>query len=163
MIGPVPRQQFINPVDLVIVYAVENVGKVSLWIDGVQLGGFDDRHRTCQGFRPGVSTRKEPVFAPNPDRAHGTFCRVVIDSHATILKDQTERRPTAQTIAKGFCQIALAWDARQLVFGPEFEGINLWLARLLTCCKARICWLTCDFALDLVELPYPVEGLTSDL
>lgn len=65
MIGPVPWQQFINPVDLVIVYAVENVGKVSLWIDGVQLGGFDDRHRTCQGFRPGVSTRKEPVFAPD--------------------------------------------------------------------------------------------------
>ncbi|MFQ3233496.1 MAG: hypothetical protein ACI82J_001188 [Sulfitobacter litoralis] len=39
---PVPRQQLVQPVDLVIVDAVEDIGKVGLRIKAVQLGGFDD-------------------------------------------------------------------------------------------------------------------------
>lgn len=35
---PVPRQQFIDPVDLMVVDAVEDVGKVGLGIDAIQFG-----------------------------------------------------------------------------------------------------------------------------
>ena len=41
---PVPRQQLAQPVDFVIVDAVEDVGKIGLRIKTVQLGGFDDGH-----------------------------------------------------------------------------------------------------------------------
>jgi len=65
----VPGQQFINPADLVIVYAVENVGEVGLGINAVQLGRFNQGHGACQGFRSGVSTRKEPVLATDSNWA----------------------------------------------------------------------------------------------
>ena len=59
---PVPRQQFIKPVDLVIVDAVEDVSKIGQRVKTVQLGRFNDRHRAREGFRAGICAREEPVF-----------------------------------------------------------------------------------------------------
>ena len=55
---PIPRQQVIQPVDLVIVDTVENVGKIGHRIKAVELGRFDNGHRTGQGFRTGIGPCK---------------------------------------------------------------------------------------------------------
>lgn len=60
---PVPRQQFVEPIDLVIVNAVEHVGQIGLRIDAVHLGRLDYRHGTCQCLRAGVSASEEPIFS----------------------------------------------------------------------------------------------------
>ena len=39
--GVTPRQQLIQPIDLVIGDAGEDIGEPSLWVDAVQLGRFD--------------------------------------------------------------------------------------------------------------------------
>ena len=51
-----------QPVDLVIVDAVEDVGKKGLRIKAVQFGGFDDGHGAGESFCACVGPREEPVF-----------------------------------------------------------------------------------------------------
>ena len=55
---PVSGQQFIQPVNLVIMNAVEDVSKIGLRIEAVQLGRYDDRHGPREGFRASVGARK---------------------------------------------------------------------------------------------------------
>ena len=146
-----------------IVYAVENVCEVGLGINAVQFGRFDQRHGACQGFRPGVVTRTGPIFPSNSPCAHRPLSGIVVNGDTTIRKEQAKRRPAAQTIAKGFRQIAFAGDARQLLFGPVFERRDFRFAQFLTCRKACVSSLTCDLTLNVLEFSNPVEGLTSDL
>jgi len=55
---PIPRQQLIQPVDLVVVDAVENVSKIGLRIEAVELGRLNDRHGAREGFRACISPCK---------------------------------------------------------------------------------------------------------
>ena len=52
---PIPREQLIEPIDLVVVNAVEHIGQISLRVDAVHLRCFNDRHGACQSFCAGVS------------------------------------------------------------------------------------------------------------
>jgi len=63
---PIPQEQVFQPVDLLIVNAVEDVSEIGLWIEAVKLCGFDDRHGTRESSRAGVRPLKEPVFLPMP-------------------------------------------------------------------------------------------------
>jgi hypothetical protein len=50
-LGPiVPRQEFINPVDLVIRTTAEGIGDPCLRIDTVELGGFNQGINDGRGF-----------------------------------------------------------------------------------------------------------------
>ena len=60
---PIPRQQFIQPVDLVIVDTVEDVSQIGQRVETVQLGGFNDGHCTRERFRPGIGSSKQPILA----------------------------------------------------------------------------------------------------
>lgn len=52
------RQQFVEPVDLVIMDAVEDVSEIGLRIEAVEFGGLDDGHGAGQGFRTGIGPCK---------------------------------------------------------------------------------------------------------
>ena len=160
---PIPRQQFIQPVDLVIVDAVEDVSEIGLRVETVQLGGFNDGHGTCEGFRTGIGPCKEPIFPSDSNRAQGALGGIVVDGHTTVGQKQAEGLLPAQAIAERLGQIAFAGNAQELLFGPGKEGLDLWLAQLLTRRMADVSGLTVDVALDVVELADPVERLAGDL
>jgi hypothetical protein len=77
---PVPRQEFVQPVDLVIMDTVENVGETGLWIDAVQLGGLDDGHGAGACLGAGVCPCKKPVLTTDADgalaRAQQSWCQL---------------------------------------------------------------------------------------
>ncbi len=78
---PIPRQQFIQPVDLVIVDTVEDVSQIGQRVETVQLGGLTDGHCTRERFRPSIGSCKQPILTSNSNRAQGAFCRVVALLH----------------------------------------------------------------------------------
>lgn len=41
---PISGKQFVDPVDLVIVDAMEEIGDVGLEVEGIDFGAFDERH-----------------------------------------------------------------------------------------------------------------------
>jgi len=81
---PIPRQQFIQPVDLVIEDTVEDVSQIGQRVETVQLGGFNDAHCTREGFCIGIGTREDPVFPSYSNRAQGAFSRFVVDGHTPV-------------------------------------------------------------------------------
>ena len=46
---------------------VEDVSEIGLWVEAVQLGGFDDRHGTCECFCTGVGPSKQPILSSDYD------------------------------------------------------------------------------------------------
>ena len=86
--NPVPWWQLVNPVDLEMVDAVEDVSKVGLRIEAIQFGRLNQER---EGFRPSVSSSKKPIFPSDFDGTHGTFCYIFVDGHASILKKQAKR------------------------------------------------------------------------
>lgn len=93
---PIPRQQFIEPIDLVIVDAVDALGE---WIETVQLCHFNNRHRPRQGFRAGIGAREESVLPSYSDRAQGAFGGIVVDGHTPVSQEQAEGVVSGKSIA----------------------------------------------------------------
>ena len=62
-LAPVPRQQVIEAVVLVIVDAIEVIRQIRLGVEAVELRGLDDGERPGQGLAAGVRAREEPVAA----------------------------------------------------------------------------------------------------
>jgi len=123
-------------------------GQIGLRVEAVHLGGLDDGHRAGQRFGAGVGTREEPVAAPDADRAQGAFGRIVVDRHAAVLEEEAERGTSAEAIAEGPGQIALAGDQRDLALGPGEEGRNPRGAVLLARGKTDIGGVAVDLPLD---------------
>ncbi len=146
-----------------IVDAVENVSQIGQRVETVQLGRFNDSHRTCEGFRAGVGTREEPVFTSYSDRAQGTFGRVVVDGHTPVAQEQAEGLLPREAIAERLGQIAFARDAQELLFRPGEEGCHLGLGKLLTRLMTHVSGLAVYIALDVVELADPVKRLAGEL
>ena len=56
-----------------------------------------------------------------PNRTQGALGWIVVYGHTAVSQEQAEGLLPTEAIAERLGQFALAWDARQLVFGPEFE------------------------------------------
>ena len=107
-----------------IVDAGQDVGEVSLRIEAVELGAFDQGHGLGEGLSTCIIAREEPVFATNPDRSHGTLGRIVIYGHATVGQEQAERWPAIEGVAEGPGEVAFAGDVAQLLFGLDAECLG---------------------------------------
>jgi len=127
---PVPGQQFVESIDLVIVDAVEDIGEVGLRIEAIHFCGFDDGHGAGERFSACIGASEQPVASADADRPQGAFCGVVVDGNATIGQEQREGWPAAEPVAERLGQIALARNAGQLFFGPGVEGLDLGFARV---------------------------------
>jgi len=94
--------------------AVEDVSEIGLWVEAVQLGGFNDRHGAGECFRTGVGPGEEPVLSADADRSQGAFRWIVVDGHTTVCQEQAEGLPAIDAIAEGLGQIALTRNAQEL-------------------------------------------------
>lgn len=111
---PVPRQQLVDPVDLVIVDAVEDIGEVGWRIEAVELGGLNYGHGAGKGFATGVRTGEEEVFAADHDRFDGAFGGIVVDGDAAVVEEEGEGVPAVQSLAESLGKIAFAGDSSKL-------------------------------------------------
>ena len=73
-----PRQELIDPVDLVIGDAVEHIGQPGLRVDTVKLGGFDQGVGYGGGFAAAFGSDEQVVFAAQSHGFDGSFGGVVV-------------------------------------------------------------------------------------
>ena len=143
--------------------AVEDVSEIGLWVQVVQLGGFNDGHGAGECFRTGVGPGEEPVFSSDSERSQGAFRWIVVDGHTAVCQEHAEGFPAIEAIAESLGEIALARNAQELLLGPRKEGLNLRQAELLTCRVTDVSRLATDIALNVIEFADPVERLAGDL
>ncbi len=63
----------------------QDVSKIGLRVEAVQLGRLDQGHRLGEGFATGITACEEPVFPADANRAHRPLGRIVIDGDAAIV------------------------------------------------------------------------------
>ena len=66
--------------------AGQRIGEPGLWIDAVELGGFNQRVGNGSRFATVVGSHEQVVFAPDSNGAHATFGCVVVDAQAAIVQ-----------------------------------------------------------------------------
>ncbi len=144
-----------------IVDSGQDVSQVGLWIKAVHLGRFNHCH--CpRGVPRRCLPRRITNSSSDSNRAQGAFSRIVINGYPTVFEEQAEGGTSAEPIAEGLGQVALAGDQRKLALGPREEGVDLRDAVFLACGKADISRLTGDFALDFIECADTVQRLAGD-
>ena len=68
--GVTPGQQFVQPSDLVIGDAAEDISQPCLRIDAVELGGFDQGVGDCSGFTAALGADEKIILPAQGDTAH---------------------------------------------------------------------------------------------
>jgi hypothetical protein len=82
----IPRQQFINPVDLVVCDAAEGIAEPCLWVDAVEFGGRNQCVDDGGGFAAPLRSNEHVVFATNSDAAYGAFGCVVVELKEPVIQ-----------------------------------------------------------------------------
>src|SRR5271156_5520345 len=73
----VPRQELVEPVDIVIVDAPEHVGKPSLRIDIVELGRVNERQHHSGALPTAIGAGEQPRLPPESNSAQLAFGSIV--------------------------------------------------------------------------------------
>jgi hypothetical protein len=96
---PIPGQQLIYPVDGVAHgHAVDDVGEISLGIEAIEFGAFDQRVYDRCTLAALVGTEKQEVLSRHGDAAQQPFGEVVIDAETAVRCIAGQRIPARHGI-----------------------------------------------------------------
>src|SRR5687767_12095983 len=116
--GPVPGQEIGKALSRVVGDAGEDVSKVCLGIETVQLGALDEAVEYRRALGAPVGAGEQVVLAPDGDTAKGSLGRVVVERDAAVVEDSGQRRPSRQHVAKRAGQFGAAGELREDRLGP---------------------------------------------
>lgn len=140
----------------------KDVGEVSLGIDSVELGGFDQRGDDGPVFAAAIGTGEERVLAIEGNGADRTFDNVGVDLDAAIVDESGQPLPAGEGIADRFGKLCFLADERELVREPGLELVCDGAALILADGTAFIGGQAADVRLDPVECCDALEGFAGD-
>ena len=80
ILSVLPRQQLVDPVDLVVGDAAEDIGEPGLRIDVVELGCLNPCVGNGGGFASLIRAHEQKNSPPEGYAPHAAFSRVVVDA-----------------------------------------------------------------------------------
>ncbi|GBF27487.1 hypothetical protein MnTg02_02540 [bacterium MnTg02] len=93
-----PREQFVDPVDLVVGNATEDLSEPGLRIDAIEFCCLNERVGNGGGFASIVRAHEQIIFPPEGYAAHATFGCIVVNAQAAIFKIGAQSREADQAI-----------------------------------------------------------------
>lgn len=128
---PIPRQEFVEPVNRVPGNAGEHVGEIGLRVHIVHFGRDDDAIHGGGAPAATIGTGEQPRLSSESDAAQGSFRGVVRQADAPIVEEAGERRPALEHIVHRFGDIVAARELLALIAHPAFQIGDQWRALLL--------------------------------
>ena len=122
--GPVPWQQIVDPVDLVVWNAGEGVGEPGLGIDAIEFCGLDQGVGDGGGFAAGLRTDEEGVLAAQSDGPHCAFGGVVVEFQDAVIEVGAQPRHPVQGRADRAGQRAFSRYSGQLGVQPSLQVVE---------------------------------------
>src|SRR5262249_54421450 len=125
---PIPRQQFVEPIDRMPVdHALEHVMQVSVGFDVVQFSSFNQRAE-CRPARSAIiRSGEQMILSTEGNRADRALNRIGVELDTTIVQEPREPMPARQRIADRISELAAARRAAELLFQPELQIVDEWL------------------------------------
>src|SRR6201996_8938572 len=84
----------------------EDIGQIALWLDAVQLAGFDERSDETPGSRSLIMACEQSILAIQSDWANGSLDRVAIDFDGAVIEEPRQPCTALETIADDFGHFA---------------------------------------------------------
>ena len=122
---PGPRQELVEPIDGISVdHALEHVDEIGVWLEAVELGGFDQGADDRPTFAAAVAAGKEMIL---PSESYGTnraLDWIGVEFDAAVMQKARQSVPTRKRIADRFGQRAAPRYAGQLRLEPIAQGLD---------------------------------------
>ena len=120
---PIPWQQFVDPLRRMIGKFREYVGEPGLWIDVIELAGFDQLVDGGGPVATFIRTCECLIGAAYGDAAQGAFGRIVGEEDTPVVEEARESAPPVQVVVDGLGDFALR-GAIALFVQPGFLRKN---------------------------------------
>jgi hypothetical protein len=140
----------------------EDIGKIVLRVDGVELGAFDQRVHGGGASATGIGAGEQPVLAANRDATQGALGSVVVEGKPAIVKAAGQCGPARPHVAEGAGELGFAGELARGRVRPDREGLGDRLRSLLAFSSSVVGGRAFDRLLDAVELADAVERLLGD-
>src|SRR5438046_2757987 len=95
---PTMRQQFANAARGLGGQSLEDILEVSVRIVGIESGGLNQAHDGSGALARAQRSCKQPVRAPQRDRADPILDPVVVDGQRSVVEEARQRSPTSEAI-----------------------------------------------------------------
>lgn len=138
------------------------IGQITLWLDAVQLAGFDERSDETPGSCSLIMAGEQGILAVQRDGANGSLDRIVIDFDGAVIEEPRQPVTTLEAVADDFGHFAALGQERQLLLQPTEQIVDEWHGPDLTRGTTFLGTPTTELGLDLVKRGNPLQGLRSD-
>src|ERR1700760_2674846 len=140
----------------------EDIGQIALWLDAVQLAGFDERSDETPSSCSLVMACEQSILAVQSDGANGSLDGVAIDFDGAVIDEPRQPVTTLETVADDFGHFATPGQERQLLLQPTEQIVNEWRGVGLTHGTAFLGTAATDLGLEMVKRGDPLQGLGGD-
>ena len=82
----VPRQQFVDAVDLMFGDTAKDIRQPSLRVNVIELGGLNERIGRRRGSTTRFGSGEKPIFPADRYSPHTPLCWVVVDAKAAVIE-----------------------------------------------------------------------------
>src|SRR6266540_3830087 len=94
---PIPRQQFIEPVDGVTVdHTLEHIAQVGVGLDVIHFGGFNQRTQRRPPRSTTIRFSEQMIFTTQCNGANRALNRIGVELNTTIVQEPREPMPARQ-------------------------------------------------------------------
>lgn len=121
-------------------YSGKGIGQPSLWVNLVQLGGFNRGVGDGSSLAAGLQAHKEIILSADDNGTHRAFCSIVIQFQDAVIENGPKPGHAFQCIADSTRQWLFAGDTGQLGVQPYFQIIEDRLCLRLPDLDAMIGW-----------------------
>src|SRR6266540_4458110 len=158
---PIPRQQFIEPVDGVTVdHTLEHIAQVGVGLDVIHFGGFNQRTQRRPPRSTTIRFSEQMIFTTQCNGANRALNRIGVELNTTIVQEPREPMPARQRIADRIRELAAPWDARELLFQPELQIVDERFGERRPLGHSMRWGLTANAFLDGIELANSPQRLS---
>src|SRR5690348_10416049 len=140
----------------------EDIGQIALWLDAVQLAGFDERSDEAPGSCSLIMACEQCILAIQSDGANGSLDGVAIDFDGAVIEEPRQPVTALEAVADDFGHFAALGQERELLLQPAEQIVDERRGPGLTHGAAFLGTAATDLGLDLVERGDPLQGLGGD-
>src|SRR5262245_6614057 len=150
---PIPRQQFIEPIDRMPVdHALEHIMQVRVGLDVVHFGSLNERTERRPARSALIRSSEQMILSPECNRTDRALDRIGVELDTTIVQEPREAMPARQCITDRFGELAAARRVGKLLFQPELQILDERLGERPPFGHSMRRGLTADALLDGIKL-----------
>ena len=122
--SPVPRQEIVEPVDIVIVDTCEYIRKPGLRINIIEFGRVNERQHHCRALTAAIGAGEQPGLPAKRNSAQLAFGGIVAQADAAVIEEAGKDVDALEHVVESLRHFVVARELAALPLHPFDEIID---------------------------------------